>query len=366
MDRVDPIPLLQHDAQDAPADIDLVLPDALRLRIRDAGAQPLTVHIDGTFLASFHIIDRTLITTIPGLLNDDRIHPEKIYQVNLAQSASIDGLWMALYAFWLRRTSFERLPISLDTSADQSLLDYVLSSGLGYSPPDAQEVTDFIIVRSSFWQGAGAPPHLHWLRYHTPSITPPFPHITSFTRGPNVITTHPLRPPKPPPGTVLYTRYIASNSERVNIGWRERGPDEKHRAYLAEKLADPHSMGLMVAWDGELGGYAEMSWVKEDHVNSFVGGLGEYDQGTHYLAGEDKFRGRHRFTAVMTSLKHACFLRDPRTDVVIGEPRFDLPIVPRLIAFLPQEFNREFEMPHKRAVFFVLRRERFFQAATLY
>jgi hypothetical protein len=42
----------------------------------------------------------------------------------------------------------------------------------------------------------------------------------------------------------------------------------------------------------------------------------------------------------MTSLKHTCFLRDPRTDVVIGEPRFDLPIVPRLIAFLPQEFNR--------------------------
>ncbi len=45
-------------------------------------------------------------------------------------------------------------------------------------------------------------------------------------------------------------------------------------------------------------------------------------------------------TAVMTSMKHACFLRDPRTEVVVGEPRADLPIVPRLIAYLPQELNR--------------------------
>jgi hypothetical protein len=42
----------------------------------------------------------------------------------------------------------------------------------------------------------------------------------------------------------------------------------------------------------------------------------------------------------MTAMKHACFLRDPRTDVVVGEPRSDLPIVPRLKIFLPQEFNR--------------------------
>lgn len=45
-------------------------------------------------------------------------------------------------------------------------------------------------------------------------------------------------------------------------------------------------------------------------------------------------------TAVMTSMKHMCFLRDPRTEIVVGEPRADLPIVPRLKAFLPQEFNR--------------------------
>jgi len=235
----------------------------------------------------------------------------------------------------------------------------------------------------------------HWLRSPVahPSLSPlcPFPFFESFTRGEHVLTTHPRRPPKPAPGSVLYARYVCAvgqmltfthidgsnprhfeayqrwqNSDRVNVGWREKGPEEKHRAYLANRLADPHIMGFIVEWDGELAGYGEMSWVKEDPMSTYVGGLGDYDQGTHLLIGEDKFRGRHRFTAVMTAMKHACFLRDPRTDVVVGEPRADLPIVPRLKLFLPQELNREFEFPHKRAVFFVLRRHRFFQAATLY
>lgn len=118
------------------------------------------------------------------------------------------------------------------------------------------------------------------------------------------MTTHPLRPPKPSPGSILYSRFIFStgqhltlthinaddekhfetykkwqNSDRVNVGWRERGDDEKHRKYLKDRLNDPHIMGFMVEWDGELAGYGEMSWVKEDGMNAFVGGMGDYDQG---------------------------------------------------------------------------------------
>ena len=74
-------------------------------------------------------------------------------------------------------------------------------------------------------------------------------------------------------------------------------------------------------------------------------------QGTHLLIGEEKYRGKHRFTACMVSLKHACFLRDPRTEVVVGEPRYDLDIIPLLATFLPQEVRKEVELPHKRAVF---------------
>lgn len=89
-----------------------------------------------------------------------------------------------------------------------------------------------------------------------------------------------------------YTRW--QNSDRVNVGWREKGDDEHHRAYLKDRLADPHIMGFIVSWNGEAAGYGEMSWVKEDPMGTYVGGLGDYDQGTHLLVGEEKFRGRQR------------------------------------------------------------------------
>lgn len=269
------------------------------------------------------------------------------------------------------------------------LLPCIFQTGLGFaSPTDADAV---LLDRSAFWQGAGAPREWNWLQTPVPS-TGLFPCTQSFTQSvsPPVLTTHPLRPPKPAPGSVLYSRFIFSvgqhlelihidgsnpvhfeaykswqNSDRVNHGWRERGPDEHHRAYIAAKLADPHAMGVLVAWDGELAGYGEMVWSKEDGMAPFVGNLGDWDQATHLLIGEEKFRGKHRFTACMVSLKHACFLRDPRTDIVLGEPRYDLPIIPLLATFLPQDFRREIELPHKRAVFFVLHRDRFFTDALL-
>lgn len=65
----------------------------------------------------------------------------------------------------------------------------------------------------------------------------------------------------------------------MNHGWREKGDDEHHRKYIEEKLRDKHSMGFLVAWDGEFAGYGECGYVKEDHMGTFVGGLGDYDQG---------------------------------------------------------------------------------------
>jgi hypothetical protein len=162
-----------------------------------------------------------------------------------------------------------------------------------------------LLLRAAFWQAAGAPPALSWLRTRVPAAAlPAFPAVPSFTRAPNVCTVHPLRPPKPAPGAALYARFVAAvgqtlafthidardarhfdaycrwqNSARVDAGWRERGDAAHHRAYLAARLADRHIMGFVVEWDGELAGYGEMSWVKEDHMGTFVGGLGDFDQG---------------------------------------------------------------------------------------
>ncbi|KAF8333032.1 acyl-CoA N-acyltransferase [Cantharellus anzutake] len=377
----------------------------------------------------------TLITSIPGLFKSERLSPVPAFIFTSPSSEiSNENFWKTLYALWIRRTTSERLPVILSPSlTNETLSDlslFLTTTGLAYpapdpspslpntpiatfwsssSNPDPSSTTEsihtrLILIRSSFWQAAGIPPGLHWLRH--PALFPSphgttFPPIVSFTNSmsPPILTTHPLRPPKPPPNAILYRRHIISlnstltlrhlnpsdprtfrtyatwqNSDRVNEGWRERGDDEHHKRYLEKMLNDRHSMSVIVEWDGEMAGYAEVAWSLEDGCAAFLrgveGGSGEtpgvWDQGTHYLVGEEKFRGRRRFTAVMVSLKHLCFLRDPRTNIVMGEPRFDLPIIPLLATYLPQEFNREFELPHKRAVYFVLRRERFFQAAILY
>nr|Q52UT1.1 RecName: Full=Acyltransferase ato1; AltName: Full=Ferrichrome A biosynthesis cluster protein ato1 [Omphalotus olearius]AAX49354.1 putative acyltransferase [Omphalotus olearius] len=379
----------------APPEHTFTLPDSTIVRsIEQDGTVEVFLAQSSAPIAIFSPHARTLRVSPHGIVNDDRAVSSPAPCFTTAEPAlSTEDAWAALYALWMRRTEKDVLPLVLD-SRTESLKPYLVQTGLAFSPPDAQSEFELLVVRAAFWQGAGAPVNRHWLQNMVPDPSTsiaPFPAITSFTRTEHVLTTHPLRPPKPAPGAVIYSRYIHTvnqqltlthidannlehfaaysrwqNSERVNIGWRERGPDEKHRKYLADRLADLHSMGVIIAWDGQLAGYGEVCWVKEDPMGTYVGGLGDYDQGIHILIGEEKFRGRHRFTAVMTSLYHACFLREPRTEVVVSEPRADLPIVPRLIAYLPQELNREFELPHKRAVYTVVRRERFFQAAMLY
>ncbi|ESK89732.1 siderophore biosynthesis acetylase [Moniliophthora roreri MCA 2997] len=386
----------------APADLTFTLPDGVTT-VRSVKSEDGSIQVflpSESKTVSFVPSDRKLRTSPHSIVNADRAVHTPAFQLTTSQNLTTPDVWVALYAFWIRHSSIQVHPLILPSPEDSAtnsaeILTYLTHTGLAFTPPDAEQVSqDLILVRASFWQGAGAPLNFHWIQTPVPhpSISPlnPFAFTQSFTRSEHVLTTHPLRPPKPAPGSVVYSRYIFQlgelltlthidannpahfetycrwqNSDRVNVGWRERGPEEHHRKYLADRLKDPHIMGVIVSWNGEMAGYGEMSWVKEDPMGTYVGGLGDYDQGTHLLIGEEKFRGRQRFTAVMTSLKHACFLRDPRTEVVVGEPRADLPIIPRLIAYLPQELNREFEFPHKRAVYFTLRRERFFQAAML-
>lgn len=202
------------------------------------------------------------------------------------------------------------------------LYAFITQTGLGFHAPDSKDTYEVLLDRSSFWQGerrcsvapaaaqltpaagAGAPRSRSWLQAHVPSVSDfgplastAFPHTISFTRSddPPVLTTHPLRPPKPAPGAVLYSRWVHSvkqhltlthidasnpvhfeaycrwqNSDRVNVGWREKGDEAHHRKYHAGRLADPHIMGFLVAWDGELAGYGEASFNKED-VSGCVG-----------------------------------------------------------------------------------------------
>ncbi|EGP87766.1 putative siderophore biosynthesis [Zymoseptoria tritici IPO323] len=365
------------------------------------------VYLNDHLIATW-VIDPSVKTRVsPAQVLDERAEFDSVRHLVLSSRRSNDNghTWISIYALWLLHHDLDVIPIS--SPSNSAVTTYLINTGLAapspFEPADTDAGRTLLLAREAFWQGAGTPDNLSWLRSRPEASIPGFnSHLgafasqMSFTRRGNVCTTHPLRPQKPAPGTVVYSRYIVEvgqhlqlvhidasnpvhfsayarwqNSDRVNHGWRERGPDEKHAAYLESQRIDPHTMSLIFLWDGEPAGYSEVGWAKEDNTACFVSSncgihIGEFDQLSHILVGEEKFRGGKRYQAVATSIKHLCFLRDPRTTQVIAEPRFDLPSVPIQARFLPQERKKRVQLPHKQAVLFALQRERFFQEGHFY
>lgn len=358
----------------------------------------------------------------PAIVNDDRAEFGQALRLQLFGSELVDPrspfgsdvqnqylvlAWASVYALWLHPDHREDDLIAVSVDSER-VGEYMRCTGLGTASPFSPAAktlgakdTIYWLFRETFWQGAGAPDSQHWL-HSRPEVTS-FPGFNGtlgafasqmgFTRKGNVCAVHPVRPPKPAPGAVLYSRFIVElgqqlrilhidvedpahfeaykrwqNSDRVNASWKERGPDEHHRRYLEGQLADPHSMSCVFEWEGELAGYTELGWAKEDNAACFFGSncgivVGEHDQNSHIIVGEEHLRGGRRYEAVATSIKHCCFLRDPRTKQVVAEPQFDLAHVHIQSKYLPQEKKKRFQLPHKTAVLFALQRDRFFQEA---
>ncbi|KAJ4324683.1 hypothetical protein N0V84_003808 [Fusarium piperis] len=361
--------------------------------------------------------DGTQTRISPAMVNDDRAEFDQVFALELlsfdegfsrspfaseGQQHDLALAWASVYALWLHPDHREDDLIAVSVDSER-VGEYMRCTGLGvlspFSPSTTPKDAIYWISRDVFWQGAGAPDSQHWLRSRPEVTSFPgfngtmgvFANQMGFTRKGNVCTVHPVRPAKPKPGTVIYSRFIVElgqllqirhidaenpvhfetykrwqNSDRVNASWKERGSDEHHRKYLAEQLADPHTMSCVFEWDGELAGYTELGWAKEDNAACFFNSncnitVGDHDQNSHIIVGEEKFRGGKRYQAVATSIKHCCFLRDPRTKQVIAEPRYDLSHVHIQNKYLPQEKKKRFHLPHKTAILFALQRERFFQ-----
>ncbi|KAF4943161.1 hypothetical protein FSARC_15008, partial [Fusarium sarcochroum] len=241
----------------------------------------------------------------PSMVNDDVAEYEDLLQFEIAEertpavdfagSAGQDDLallWASIYSLWVHPQLRENDLIPVVVNSER-LGEYLRCSGLGVISPfsTARSTTTevprnaiFWLHREAFWQGAGAPDSQTWVQCR-PEVTQfpgfgtnvDFPTQLSFTQKGNVSTVHPVRPPKAAPGTLLYSRFIVEigqtlqifhidannpehfnnyakwqNSDRVNAGWRERGPDEHHRKYLESQLADPHTMSCVFSWDEQL------------------------------------------------------------------------------------------------------------------
>ncbi|MGS0743856.1 GNAT family N-acetyltransferase [Glaciimonas sp. GG7] len=256
--------------------------------------------------------------------------------------------------------------LQLDVSDYKQCLPLLLQSGLA--------VTDFagdtLLKRECFLQQ----PDL-WIEGRS-SAGYPLAYLISNGKR------HPRRPPQPE-AAVVYRRFIPwldqwlslrrinpdtdlehvhrwMNNPRVAAFWEEDGDLDKHSAFIATALADPHIHPLIGSLDDKPFGYFEVYWAKEDRIAPFYAAT-DYDRGLHMLVGEEWARGPHYIAAWLSSLVHYVMLDDPRTQAVVCEPRADNA---RMIDYLKQygfAYLREFDFPHKRAALMVIEREVFAQ-----
>lgn len=162
----------------------------------------------------------------------------------------------------------------------------------------------------------------------------------------------------------LETFHRWQNDPRVAETWNEDGTLDEHEAYLRERRQDPHIEPLIGTLDGEAFAYAEIYWAREDRIGPHCE-VTDYDQGLHLLVGEEAYLGGERTAAWMRALFHMAFLREPRTQRLVGEPAADNEAVHERIYETGWTKHGEFDFPHKRASLITLAREDFFRGQRL-
>ncbi|KAI5918395.1 acyl-CoA N-acyltransferase [Camillea tinctor] len=307
--------------------------------------------------------------------------------------------WLLIYVLFTIRPAMEGFRLDLSGKGREGLAAQLKAVLLAVDHPIASGLTDeLLVLRSTFWQGAGSPfgPRTAWIPEDASSVAAPLPKPLSaypltpaehqMTNEPgSVLTWHPRRPAKPRPGSVIYSRWIPhlretfsmvaldytddehlglfhtwQNDPRVSQGWNETGTLDQHREYLRKAHDDPHQITILARFEDTYFAYFEVYWAKEDRLGAYYS-AGDFDRGRHSLVGDIRFRGPHRVTAWWSSLMHYLFLDDPRTTEVVGEPKYTNSSVLAYDFIHGFGLDKFVDLPHKRSAFMKCSRERFFQ-----
>ncbi|KAI1778012.1 acyl-CoA N-acyltransferase [Hypoxylon cercidicola] len=305
--------------------------------------------------------------------------------------------WLVIYVLFTIRPSMEGLRLTLSGPGKEALAAQLKAVLLAIDHPTATGLGDeLLVLRETFWQGAGSPfgPRSAWAPDDSTALPKPLsayplaPLAHELT-GDTSPSWHPRRAAKPAPGSVVYSRWIPhlretfsmvaldwrdpahlalfhawQNDPRVSQGWNETGTLEQHREYLRKADVDPHQITLLAAFDDTFFAYFEVYWAKEDRLGAYYS-AGDFDRGRHSLVGDVRFRGPHRVTAWWSSLMHYLFLDDPRTQYVVGEPKYTNSSVLAYDLMHGFGLDKFVDLPHKRSAFVRCSRERFFQLAPL-
>ncbi len=214
---------------------------------------------------------------------------------------SVPQLWLIAYALVSLHPLVETLRVLFDGRDAQPLAQELYSTGLFHPHPKPSSASapqdGHLLMRGAFWQGAASPfgprpawaPRLDASGKPSNQHYPAFPHQTApSTLFPAVPrhTMHPVREPKPEPGSVIYSRWIPhlkehftmialdytnpehlalfnkwQNDPRVAAGWNETGTLDQHREYLRKLHEDPHVLTMFAAFDDVLFAYFEVYWA---------------------------------------------------------------------------------------------------------
>lgn len=332
---------------------------------------------------------------------------------------SIANMWLLMYTLYTVRSTMETVRLELQGKDAQLVAQQLQDVSLAIAHPQASRndpipaanptAASIIGLRSTFWQGAGAPfgPRPVWCPENSPASLPKSTPLSSFPPMPTYQTLsissagdleepervqqsrHLLRAAKPAPGSVFYSRWIPhlkevlsmvvldyrneehvqlfhtwQNDPRVSEGWNQSGTVEEHTAYLRKLDEDPHKFGILAKFDETFFAYFEFYWAKEDALGSYYD-AGDWDRGRQALVGDVRFRGPHRVSAWWSSTIHYLFIDDPRTLAVVGEPRNGDSTCIMYDLMHGFGVNHFVDLPHKRSALDMCHRERFFQICPL-
>jgi hypothetical protein len=226
---------------------------------------------------------------------------------------SLGQVWNVIHAIYLAHPIHEYFRLTLHGEGKDVLWSELISTGLGVEHPKARHpkreaavtAQELLILRSSFWQGAASPTgprpiwvvgdgtdgHLRKSLAEYPIMPENFQITNKFPDEP-VYTRHPIRRPKPHPGSIAYSRYIPEidmhfslevvnwqdkehlelfnawqNDPRVAAGWNETGTLDQHREYLRKLHFDPHVLCLFGRFDRTRFAYYELYYSKVIEIN---------------------------------------------------------------------------------------------------